>query len=50
MQINAVQCVYVELFYKILHQNTKILNYNIDISNASDLPFDVIRLSHEKLC
>ena len=40
LQINAVQCVYVELCYKIFTSTYKKSNYNIDISNVSDLPFD----------
>ena len=40
LQINAVQCVYVELCYKCFTSTYKKLNYNIDISNVSDLLFD----------
>ena len=39
LQINAVQCVYVELCYKNFTSKCKKSNYNIDISNVSDLPF-----------
>ena len=47
LQINAVQCVYVELFYKSFTKKYKKSNYNIDISNVSDLPFDVMCFSPE---
>ena len=40
LQINAVHCVYVESCYKFFTSTYKKLNYNIDISNVSDIPFD----------
>ena len=39
LQINAVQCVYVESCYKIFTSTYKKSNCNVDISNLSDLPF-----------
>ena len=48
LQINTVQCVYVELCYK--NFTFKKTNYNIDISIISDLPFDVMCFSLEKGC
>ena len=48
LQINAVQCVYVEICYNIFTSKYKKLNYNIDISNLSDLPFDGICFFLEK--
>ena len=42
LQINAVQCVYVEFCYNIFTSKYKKSNSNIDISNVSDLPFDGI--------
>ena len=42
LKINAVQFVYVELCYKILTSRYKKSNRNINISNISDLPFDVM--------
>ena len=48
LQINAVQCVYVELRYKNITSKYEKLNYNIDISNVYDIPFDVMCFSLEK--
>ena len=45
LKINAVQFVYVEFCYKILTSKYKKLNRNINISNISDLPFDVMCFS-----
>ena len=50
LQINAVQCVYVELCYKTFTSKYKKSNYNIYIYNVSDLPFDEICFSLEKWC
>ena len=40
LEINAVKLVYVESCYKIFISAYKKSNYNDDISNVSDLPFD----------
>ena len=48
LQINAVQCVYVEPCYKIFTSTYKKSNYNDDISNVSELTFDGILFFHEK--
>ena len=50
LQINAAQCVYVELCYKAFTPKYKKSNYNIDISNVSDLTFDGMCFSLEKWC
>ena len=50
LQINAVQFVYVELCYKTFTSKYKKSKYNIDISNVSELPFDVMYFSLEKWC
>ena len=48
LQINVVQCVYVELCYKKFTSKYKKLNYIINISNVPDLPSDGICLSLEQ--
>ena len=40
LQINAVQSVYVESCYKKIISTNKKSNYNIDMYNASKLPFN----------
>ena len=47
LRINSVQCVYVELCYRNFTSIYKKLNYNIDISNIIDLPFDIMCFSLE---
>ena len=42
LQINAVQCVHVESCFKCFTSTYKKSNYNIDISNVSDLHFDAM--------
>ena len=48
MKINKVQFVYVKTCYKILTPKYKKPNRNINFSNISDLPFDVMCFSPEK--
>ena len=48
LQINVVQCVYVELCYKTFTSTYKKSNYDIDISNVSDLTFDGMCFFPEK--
>ena len=47
LKINAVQFVYVESCYKIFTSKCKKSNCNINISNISDLNFDVMYFSLE---